>query len=300
MTPEPHGARDGDGRALASGPARRARRLRNGLRTALLAGGLAIFTIWTLFPFVWVLETSLKTNREIFQATTLVPRHLTLQHYVALFHQSEFLTYFRNSAIVAVSTTVVAMIVGVLAAYAITRLSFRGQAFIGRATIVTYLAPPALLFIPLFQVAYQFRLTDRALGLIPIYLIFSAPFCTWLAITYFRTVPSELEDAALVDGATRLRSLLSVFLPLSLPALAVIALFAFTNAWNEFLFALLLIARDSQKTLPVGLAQFIIGDVFQWGPLMAGALLASLPPVLIYTLAQRWVVAGLASGATKG
>jgi len=281
------------------GAARVSRNLRSGLRRAVLIGGLAMFTVWTLFPFMWVLETSLKPNRDIFVEVSLVPRHVSLQHYVALFHQSEFLAYFRNSAIVAVSTTIVAMIVGVLAAYAITRLSFRGRAFVANATIVTYLAPPALLFIPLFQVAYQFRLTDKALGLIPIYLIFSAPFCTWLAITYFRTIPAELEDAALVDGATRLRSLLSVFLPLSLPALAVIALFAFTNAWNEFLFALLLIARDSQKTIPVGLAQFIIGDVFQWGPLMAAVLVASLPPVLIYTLAQRWVVAGLAAGATK-
>ncbi len=281
------------------GTARVSRSLRSGLRRAVLIGGLAMFTVWTLFPFMWVLETSLKPNRDIFVEVSLVPRHVSLQHYIALFHQSEFLAYFRNSAIVAVSTTIVAMFVGVLAAYAITRLSFRGRAFVANATIVTYLAPPALLFIPLFQVAYQFHLTDKALGLIPIYLIFSAPFCTWLAITYFRTVPSELEDAALVDGATRLRSLLSVFLPLSLPALAVIALFAFTNAWNEFLFALLLIARDSQKTIPVGLAQFIIGDVFQWGPLMAAVLVASLPPVLIYTLAQRWVVAGLAAGATK-
>lgn len=292
-TPSPHG-RPPDGR-----PAPAARRLRSGLRTGVLIGGLGLFTVWTLVPFVWVVETSLKTNRDIFQQATLIPRRVTLQHYSTLLHQSEFVAYFRNSAVVAVSTTVIAMIVGVLAAYAITRLSFRGRAFIGNATIVTYLAPPALLFIPLFQVAHQFHLTDRALGLIPIYLIFSAPFCTWLAVTYFRTIPSELEDAALVDGATRLRSLVAVFLPLSLPALAVIALFAFTNAWNEFLFALLLIARDSQKTVPVGLAQFIIGDVFQWGPLMAGALLASLPPVLVYTLAQRWVVAGLASGATK-
>ena len=289
----------GNGPLPRGRPARAARRLRSGLRTGVLIGGLGLFTVWTLVPFVWIVETSLKTNRDIFQQATLVPRHITLQHYSSLFHQSEFVAYFRNSTVVAVSTTVIAMVVGVLAAYAITRLSFRGRAFIGNATIVTYLAPPALLFIPLFQVAYQFHFTDRALGLIPIYLIFSAPFCTWLAVTYFRTIPSELEDAALVDGATRLRSLVAVFLPLSLPALAVIALFAFTNAWNEFLFALLLIARDSQKTVPVGLAQFIIGDVFQWGPLMAGALLASLPPVLVYTLAQRWVVAGLASGATK-
>jgi ABC-type glycerol-3-phosphate transport system permease component len=121
-----------------------------------------------------------------------------------------------------------------------------------------------------------------------------------MTISYFNTVPSELQDAALVDGATRLRALFSIFIPLSLPALSVVALFTFTNAWNEFLFALLLIGRDSQKTLPVGLTDFVRGDTYPWGRLMAGSLLASLPPVIIYFVAQRWVVSGLAGGAVKG
>jgi multiple sugar transport system permease protein len=126
------------------------------------------------------------------------------------------------------------------------------------------------------------------------------PFCTWLAISYFNTIPTELEDAALVDGASRLQSLTRIIIPLALPALAVIALFAFTNSWNEFLFALLLIGRDSQKTIPAGLVSFINGDVYQWGALMASSLIASLPPILIYIIAQKWVVSGLAGGAVKG
>ena len=136
--------------------------------------------------------------------------------------------------------------------------------------------------------------------MIVVYLIFTVPFCTWLAISYFNTIPAELEDAALVDGATRLQSLIKIVIPLALPALAVIALFAFTNSWNEFFFALLLVTKDSQKTIPAGLGGLINGDVFQWGALMAMSIMSSLPPILVYIIAQKWVVSGLSGGAVKG
>jgi len=158
------------------------------------------------------------------------------------------------------------MVVGVLAAYAVTRLRFRGRRLMGNVTIVTYLIPPALLFIPLFQVAAQFNLTNSTLGLILIYLIFSVPFCTWLSIAHLQAIPIELEEASLVDGCTRLQSLWLIVVPLLLPALAVIALYAFTQAWNEFLYALILISTGSRKTLPVGLADFVVGDVYNWPP----------------------------------
>jgi multiple sugar transport system permease protein len=270
------------------------------IRNAVLVVGLTIFAIWTLFPLVWIIETSIKPNSEIYAETSLIPREVTLTHYTTLLTKTQFPTYIRNSVIVASLTTLISLVIGVLAAYAITRLSFRGRTAIARATIVTYLVPGSLLFIPLFQIAYQLGLTDKALGLPIIYLVGSVPFCTWLAISYFSTIPMELEEAALVDGANRLQAMSFVTLPLALPAVAVIALYAFTNAWNEFLFALLLISSDSQKTIPAGLAGLINGDVFQWGGLMAGAVLSSLPPVLIYILAQRWVVSGLAGGAIKG
>ena len=274
--------------------------LRKGIRNFVLVGGLTVFALWTLFPFVWIVETSIKPDRDLYREISLWPQRVTSAHYVEVLRETPFLTYFRNSFLVAGATTALAMVIAVLSAYAMTRLSFRGRTFIARATIVTYLIPASLLFIPLFQIALQLHLTNKAAGLIVIYLIFAVPFSTWLAISYFNTIPSDLEDAALVDGATRLQSLFSVFIPLALPALAVIALFTFTHAWNEFLFALLLIGRDSQKTVPVGLAEFVVGDVFAWGPLMAGSLIASLPPVLIYVAAQRWVVSGLGGGAIKG
>jgi multiple sugar transport system permease protein len=273
---------------------------RRGMKSILLPIGLTIALVWTLFPYAWILSTSLKPNRDIFVESSIIPTRFTLEHYEYIFRNDDFRTYFKNSALVAVSTTFIAMIIAVLAAYALTRLRFAGREFVARATIVTYLIPASLLFIPLFQVAFQLHLTDEVWGLVVIYLIFSVPFSTWMTISYFNTVPSELQDAALVDGASRLRALFSIFIPLSLPALAVVALFTFTVAWNEFLFALLLIGRDSQKTIPVGLTEFVRGDTYQWGRLMAGSLIASLPPVLIYFASQRWVVSGLAGGAIKG
>jgi multiple sugar transport system permease protein len=274
--------------------------MRRGIRKIVMTLGLTIFTVWTLFPFAWIVATSLKPNRDIYRDVRLIPNRVTTEHYSEVLNDTPFWTFFRNSLQVAALTTILAMVAAVLAAYALTRLSFRGRTVLARATIVTYLVPAALLFIPLFQIAHQLHLSDKATGLVVIYLIFTVPFSTWLAISYFNTIPSELEDAALVDGANRLQSLVTIVVPLALPALAVIALFTFTLAWNEFLFAMLLIGRDSQKTLPVGLADFVKGDVFQWGPLMAASLMASIPPVGIYLLAQRWVVSGLSGGALKG
>ncbi|MEP7200524.1 MAG: carbohydrate ABC transporter permease, partial [Chloroflexota bacterium] len=260
------------------------------LRRIILFGGLAFFTVWTVLPLYWIIATSVKTNTEIYSDASLIPRTLTAIHYDQLLNKTPFVTYFKNSLMVSSLTAASALVIGLLAAYAITRLNFRGRVAIARVTIVTYLVPGSLLFIPLFQIAFQLGLTNKAIGLPIIYLVGAVPFCTWLAISYFSVIPAELEEAALVDGANRLQAMVYITLPLALPAIAVIALYAFTNAWNEFLFALLLISSDSQKTIPAGLAGLINGDVFQWGGLMAGAVLASIPPVLLYMLAQRWVV----------
>jgi multiple sugar transport system permease protein len=270
------------------------------VRGVVMIGGLAFFTAWTVFPLIWIVTTSFKTNKELYQVASILPHTFTWQHYDFIIHKTRFMTYMKNSLMVSTLTTIVAMAIGVMAAYAISRLNFRGRTFMARTTIVTYLVPGSLVFIPLYQIAYQLHLTNKALGLVVIYLVGTVPFCTWLAISYFNTIPYELEEAALVDGASRLQALVRIVLPLALPALAVIALYAFTQSWNEFLFALLLIGRDSQKTIPSGLAGLINGDTFQWGALMAGALISSIPPLLIYIVAQRWVVSGLAGGAVKG
>jgi len=271
------------------------------VRSIVMFVGLAFFTAWTVFPLLWIVTTSFKSDKEIYnQQAGILPKTFTLQNYDKIINKTRFPTYLKNSLMVATLTTLVAMTIGVLSAYAISRLNFRGRTFMARTTIVTYLVPGSLVFIPLYQIAYQLHLTNKAIGLVVIYLVGTVPFCTWLAISYFNTIPYELEEAALIDGATRPQALARIVLPLALPALAVIALYAFTQSWNEFLFALLLIGRDSQKTIPSGLAGLINGDTYQWGALMAGALISSIPPILIYIAAQRWVVSGLAGGAVKG
>src|SRR6185437_8244801 len=200
------------------------------------------------------------------------------------------------SVLVTLVTTTLAMLIGTLAAYAIVRLSFRGREFFARAAVVTYLVPGSLLFIPMFQVIYSIGLIDNIVGLMVTYLTFTVPFATWMMIGYFRNVPGELEDAALVDGCSRVQALAWIMIPISLPALAVVALFAFTLSWNEFLYALVFIGSDSQKTLTVGLIGLVRGDTFPWGPMMAAALLGALPPTIVYIFSQRWVVSGLAAG----
>ena len=264
-------------------------------------GLLVVMLVWTLVPFYWMLATSFKKDREIYGfEATLIPRHPTLDSYRRVFVQTPFVKYLRNSTIVAVGTTAGSLVLGCLGAYALARLRFRGRAIIARGLIFTYLVPPALLFIPLFAVMSFLALTDTREGLILVYLGFTVPFCTWLLLGYFRSVPLELEEAALVDGCSRLGALVRVILPMSLPALAVVAFFSFTQAWNEFIYANVLVNSVEARTITTGLTLFIVEDVFFWGPMMAAACLATLPPVMLYLAFQRWVVKGLTLGAVKG
>jgi multiple sugar transport system permease protein len=248
-----------------------------------------------------MIATSLKADREIYGfEATLVPHHPTLAAYVRLFQQTPFLKYVRNSTIIAVSTTAVSLVFGCLGAYALARLRFRGRRLIARGLVFTYLVPPSLLFIPLFAMMSALSLVDTHQGLILAYLGFTVPFCTWLLMGYFRSVPLELEEAALVDGCTRLGALIRVVLPMSLPALAVVAFFSFTQAWNEFLYANVFVNSVEVRTITTGLTLFIVEDVFFWGPMMGAAFLSALPPLVVYLIFQRWVVKGLTLGAVKG
>jgi ABC-type glycerol-3-phosphate transport system permease component len=268
-------------------------------RAVMVAAGLFLF-IWTAGPVYWIIATSIKTDLAIYREPTLVPSAPTLANYQQILFDSNFLTYVKNSFIVAIATTALAMICGTMAAYAISRLRFRGRRLVARSIVVTYLVPGGLLFISLFQLLTDLRLTDRLEGLVLTYLTFSLPFCTWLMTGYFRNLPAELEEAALVDGCTRFGVLYRIVVPQALPALAVVTLYAFTQAWNEFLYALVFISRDSNKTLTVGLIGLVRGDTLPWGPMMAASLLGAIPPILIYIAAQRWVVSGLSSGSVKG
>jgi ABC-type glycerol-3-phosphate transport system permease component len=248
-----------------------------------------------------MIATSLKADREIYGfEATLYPHRPTLAAYGRLFATTPFMKYVRNSTIIAVGNTLLSLAFGCLGAYALARLRFPGRSLIARGLVVTYLVPPALLFIPLFAVMSTLRLIDSHQGLILAYLSFSVPFSTWLLMGYFRSVPLELEEAALVDGCSRLGSLVRIILPMSLPALAVVTFFSFTQSWNEFLYANVFVNSVEVRTITTGLSLFVVEDVFFWGPMMGASFLSTLPPLVMYLIFQRWVVKGLTLGAVKG
>jgi multiple sugar transport system permease protein len=264
-------------------------------------GLLVVMLVWTLVPFYWMIATSLKKDKEIYGfEATLIPRQPTLANYTRLFGTTPFVKYLRNSTIIALGNTLASLLCACLGAYALARLRFPGRGLIARGLVVSYLVPPSLLFIPLFAVLATLSLIDTHQGLILTYLGFSVPFCTWLLMGYFRTVPLELEEAALVDGCSRFGTLVRIILPMSLPALAVVAFFSFTQSWNEFLYANVFVNSVEVRTITTGLTLFIVEDVFFWGPMMGAAFLSSLPPVLLYLVFQRWVVKGLTLGGVKG
>jgi len=262
---------------------------------------LLLMLLWTAIPFYWMIATSLKPDKEIYgYEATLIPQQPTLMNYVRIFHETPYLLFFRNSVTVAVGSTVLSIIIGCLGAYAIARLNFPGRATLARGLVLTYLVPSSLLFIPLFALMSTLRLTDTLPGLTLAYLGSDVPFCTWLLMGYFKSIPMELEESALVDGCTRIGALVRIVLPLALPAIVVVIFFSFTRAWNEFLYAHVFTSTNSARTLTIGLAIFMNEDVFFWGPLMASTILSALPPVLMFLVLQRWVVQGLTLGGVKG
>jgi multiple sugar transport system permease protein len=204
-----------------------------------------------------------------------------------------------NSALLGVGVTLVAVVLGSLAAYALSRLRFFGRRGLARGLVYAYLAPGTMIFIPLFVLMNSIGLRDNLFGLALTHLTFAVPFATWLLMGYFRTIPVELEEAALVDGASRFTALWRIILPLSAPAIVVVAVFAFTLSWNEFLYAFVLIQSPAKMTAPVGLFSYLNGDTTYWGQMMAAATIMSLPPLLLYFFGQRWVISGWTAGAVK-
>jgi len=269
-----------------------------------LAGyGLLFFlAIWTAFPFYWQIATSLRADVDLYTpVVSLIPRSLTLDHYYKVFFgtNSQFMTQFRNSFVVAVSTTAIAVVLGAMAGYALTRLRFLGRAGMARILVYAYLAPAAILFIPLFGMFNALGMRDNMGALILAHLTFAVPFATWMLMGYFKTLPIELEEAAMVDGASRWTILWQIVLPLAAPAVVVCAVFSFTFSWQEFLYALVLVQAKDQMTAPVGLTAYVVGDVFYWGQMMAAATVLSVPPLLLYLFGQRWVISGWTAGAVK-
>ncbi len=261
---------------------------------------LLVFVIWTLIPFYWMLVTSVKEHDEIYgTSATLWPQHPTLDNYRTLFFDTNYFMFFRNSMTVALATTFLTVLCASLGAYAIVRLRFPGRNVLARGMIYTYLVPQSLLFIPLFAILASVGLTNSLTGLTIAHMGFTIPFCTWLLMGFFMSIPVELEELALVDGCTRLGVLFRIILPISLPALAVVAFFSFTLSWNEYLYAVVFNSDPHVMTIPIGLSNFVIEDVFFWGPIMASTALTVIPPLLVYFFFQRWLITGLTMGAVK-
>ncbi|KQT11390.1 carbohydrate ABC transporter permease [Ramlibacter sp. Leaf400] len=262
---------------------------------------LAIFVFVLLFPFYWMGVTSFKPDNELLSRTgnpfwVISP---TLAHFNKLLFHTSYPAWMWNTVFVSVVATFVSLLASVLAAYAIERLRFRGSRQVGLSIFLAYLVPPSILFIPLASIVFQLGLFDTKWALILTYPTFLIPFSTWLLMGYFRSIPFELEECALIDGASRLQILWKIVLPLSVPGLISAGIFAFTLSWNEFIYALTFVSSSENKTVPVGVVtELVEGDVYHWGALMAGALLGSLPVAVIYSFFVEYYVSGL-TGAVK-
>jgi len=285
---------------MASATGRRAR-IGHSVRSY---ANLVPYVFFALFPFYFMLVTSFKPNAELYNLKSIpfwIQTGVITDHYRFLFARTEFLVWIKNTLIVSVVATAVSVGLSILAGYSLARLRFRGAGTFGTAVFITYLVPPTLLFLPLSQVVVWLGISDSILALIVIYPTFLVPFCTWLLMGYFRTIPREVEECALVDGATRMQTLRKIVLPMAVPGIICALLFSFTLCWNEFIYALTFISQSAHKTAVVGVtADLIRGDIYYWGSLMAGAVLASVPIVVCYVLFLDYYVSGLTAGAVKG
>lgn len=262
---------------------------------------LAVLLFFLLFPFYWVIMTSFKGDNQIRTLTDpFWPSPWTLENYRYMLFDTGFPRWFWNTVQVAAVSTAVSVGVASIGAYALVRLRWRGAGFIQTAILFAYLMPTVMLFIPLYQIFTNLQLINTLGALMVAYPTFGLPFACWLLMGYYRSIPKDLEDAALIDGANHFQCFVQVVLPLTLPALLAVALFAVTSAWNEFLLAFVLVAPESARTLPVGLGNMVIGDIFPFGQMFAASVMTAIPVTLIYMVAQRFMVEGLTAGSVKG
>ncbi len=253
------------------------------------------------FPLLWMFVTSIKPDREIL---SLVPSLWTdspqLAAYARLFSQTRFLTYFVNSLTVAGGATVLTVIVGTLAAYAITRFRFRGREFVAGTMLFTYMFAPIMVVVPFYILMRNAGLVNSHLGLILSYTTFSLPFSMWLLRSFFQSIPIDLEEAAMIDGASRPQAVLRVIVPLALPGVIAVSIFTFIVAWNDYLFARVLVGSDNLKTLPIGIQDLYESTVTDWGMMMAAGMMITIPALIFFVSVQKYLIAGWGAGAVKG
>ncbi|MFC7551474.1 carbohydrate ABC transporter permease [Pseudoroseomonas wenyumeiae] len=264
---------------------------------------LAVFVIFFMTPPFHMLMTSLKSSAEIadLSGNPWIVRNPTLQNYWELLTQGNYMIHFRNSIIVTLSTVIISMVVSTMAAFALARMKFWGSATLATGVFLTYLVPETLLFIPMFQIVGSMGLYNNLLAMVLIFPTLTVPFCTWIMIGYFASIPKELDEAALIDGASHIQMLWKIFIPVALPGILAAMIFAFTVSWAAFIYPMAFLVSSDQMVLTVGIVSDLIrADTFQWGKIMAGALMAALPPLLVYAFLMDYYIAGLTAGATKG
>jgi multiple sugar transport system permease protein len=275
-------------------------------RWALIASYffLVLFAIFFLIPPYYMIVTAFKSDAEVAHMATnpwIIANGFTLDQFKLLLTQSDFLIFFRNTAVVTVCVVAITMVVSVLAAFSLGRMRFWGSSILATGIFLTYLVPDTLLFIPLFQIVKAVGLLNSYWGMVLVYPTLTVPFCTWIMIGYFQSIPKELDEAALIDGAGHVQMLTKIFIPVAMPGIIAAMIFAFTVSWAAFVYPMAFLYSADQQVLTVGTVTSLIrADVYKWGMLMAGALLAAAPPLVIYAFLMDYYIAGLTAGATKG
>jgi multiple sugar transport system permease protein len=270
-------------------------------RAAALYGGGLLLLVIGAFPLAWMLSTALKPSGEIFATPpTLLPRAVTLENFQRLFQETNFLTYFGNSVAVSLATVLLTLAVSALGAYGLTRFAFPGRERVAGLILMTYMFAPIMIIIPFYILVKQLGIVNTRLALVLSYTTFCLPFCLWLLRAFFQSIPLELEEAALVDGAGLGRAVWYIVLPLALPGIIAAGIFTFILAWNDFLFALVLITSEELKTLPVGVNDLFNATIVDWGMIMAAGVVITVPTVAFFVAVQRYLIQGWGAGGVKG
>jgi multiple sugar transport system permease protein len=274
-----------------------ARVIPGAVRTLLIL----LLVLFCAFPLYWMIVTAIKVPREVLTyPPTFWPSEFTLQSFRTLFTQTRFLTYFMNSVIVSGVSTVTVVVVGAFGAYSLTRFKYPGRELLANFTLLAYMFPPIVLMVPIFLLAKSMGLADSLFGLILAYTSFAMPFALWMLRSFFQDIPIELEHAAWIDGATRMQAFVRVVLPLAMPGTIATSIFTFIVSWNDFLFARVLITKDTLKPLTVGVNDFFNMAVIDWGMIMAAGVMISLPALIFFTVSQKYLVEGWGAGGVKG
>jgi multiple sugar transport system permease protein len=267
----------------------------------ILFCALFVLLVFVIFPYLWAVITSLKIDSQIRSGKSMFwPSPFTLKHYIEVLTKTPFLTWYLNSTITAVASTIIGIFAGAPAAYALTRFKFRGKNIISTLVFVTYVVPATLLFIPFMVMMSAVKLNNTLMGITIIYTTLTVPFCTWVLLGFFKSIPEELGESAQLDGCSKFTAFLKIDLPLVTPGLIAVALFSFNLAWMEYIYALTLLTNDMKKTLPIGISSLQVGDMFPWGTLMSAAVLTSVPIIILFIFLQRYFISGLTVGAVKG